>query len=532
MRAKITLLKLVAKTLSGDYNRFVRATSEPEKEQEKVLLEIVRRNQDTAFGQKHYFSRIRSVSDFQSQVPIRDYDSIFPWIEKEMGGEERQLTESKVLSFATTSGTTSSSKFIPVTQEYIDNYKKGLGTWIISAFRQHPDIAGKNLTIASANVEGYTSSGISYGAVSGLMYGLQGFFAKINSVAHEDVFSIKNFELKMRALARIALGSRLSHIQTANPLTILNLCRAIERDSEPIIREIYDGTISAPVSEKTKRRMKKDKLRARELENLLDDGKFTPENFWPDLALIGCWTGGTQYLFLDKLKKKFGNVPFRDIGLLASEGRMTIPLRDSTSSGVLDISGGFFEFIPESQIDDKNPRVLGASQLELGENYFILLTTRSGLYRYNILDLVKVEGYSNKTPKLAFLSKGKLISNITGEKLSEHQIVEAYRKTRAEGMPDEFILYPRMNEEDTPKYVFLSTFRPGKDFLEEFDNALMEGNSEYSSRRKGGKLEGVEAKSVSESEFAEFGRARAKKGKDAQYKHVYIQSLNFSEHEK
>ena len=135
----------------------------------------------------------------------------------------------------------------------------------------------------------------------------------------------------------------------------------------------------------------------------------------------------------------------------------------------------------------------------------------------------------NKTPELAFLSKGKLISNLTGEKLSEHQIVEAYRKTRFEGMPDEFILYPRMNGEDTPKYVFLSTFRPGKDFLEEFDNALMEGNSEYASRRKGGKLEGVEAKSVSESEFEEFGRARAKKGNDAQYKHVYIGGLNFSE---
>jgi len=399
MSAKITLLKIVAKALSGDYNRFVKATFEPKKEQERVLTEIIRRNQDTAFGQKHSFSKINGVSEFQSRVPINDYNSLFPWIEKEMNGEGGQLTESRVLSFVTTSGTTSSSKFIPVTQEYIDNYKRGLGTWIIPAFSEHPEIAGKVLTVASSKIEGYTPAGIPYGAVSGLMHDKQGFWAKINSVAHEDVFSLPTEE-KMYALARIALGTRLSCIQTANPLTILNLCRTIEENSEKIIREIYDGTISAPVSEKTKRRMKKDMTRAKELENLLDNEEFSPKNFWSDLALVGCWTGGTQYLFLDKLKKKFGNVPFRDIGLLASEGRMTIPLRDNASSGVLDISGGFFEFIPESQIDDKNPRVLGASQLELGENYFILLTTMSGLHRYNISDLVKVEGYYDILPTL------------------------------------------------------------------------------------------------------------------------------------
>ncbi|MFH1710918.1 MAG: GH3 auxin-responsive promoter family protein [Nanoarchaeota archaeon] len=531
MKAKITLLKLVAKALSGDYNRFVRATCQPEKEQEKVLLDIVKKNQDSAFGQEHGFSRIHSVSDFQSQVPINDYDSLFPWIEKEMNGENGQLTESRILSFVTTSGTTSSSKFIPVNKEYIANYKRGLGTWVIPAFRKHPEMAGKVLTVASSKVERHTPAGIPYGAVSGLMHDNQGFWAKINSVAHEDVFALPS-ELKMRTLARIALGTRLSHIQTANPLTILNLCKIIERDSESIIQEIYDGKISAPVSEKTRRRMKKDKVRGRELEILLDNNEFTPENFWPDMALVGCWTGGTQYLFLDKLKEKFGNVPFRDIGLLASEGRMTIPLRDNTRSGVLDISGGFFEFIPEKQIDDEKPQVLKASQLELGENYFILLTTRSGLYRYNISDLVNVRGYFNKTPELAFLSKGKHISNLAGEKITEYQIVEAYRKSRVEGMPDEFMLYPRMNGGDLPKYIFLSASQPSPEFIAAFDNALMAENLEYSSRRKGGKLDMIESRIVSASEFEEFGKERMKKGNDSQYKHVYIGGLNFSEHEK
>ncbi len=508
--------------LSREYNKLVKASFSPEEEQEKVLLRILQKNKNSDFGKKFNFSPINSIEDYQKRVPVTDYDFLFQWIEKEMHGEARQLTESKVESFATTSGTTSDSKFIPITDDYIKAYKKGLRAWIISAFKEHPKIAGKVLTIASARIEGYTNSGIPYGAVSGLMYEHQGKMAKIHSVVKDSrIFAEKDLHMKYYTLARIALAENITHIQTANPLTILNLCRTIEDNAEKIIKDIYNGYLSADYNLK----VKKNRRRAIELENLLENEEFLPMNFWKDMELIGCWTGGTQYLFLEQLEKRFGNVPIRDIGLMASEGRMTIPLRDNTSSGVLDIPHSFFEFIPENDIESKKPEILTAEQIEKGENYFILLTTGSGLYRYNILDLVKCTGFYNKTPELAFLSKGQHISNVTGEKLSEYQIVGAYKKTRIDGLPEKFILYPRVSD-GKANYVFLSVQEEGNAFAERLDNALMEVNSEYRSRRDGGKLGRLEIKTVSNEEFEKISKNRLKAGNDAQYKHKYIGEIN------
>src|SRR5690606_8640302 len=96
----------------------------------------------------------------------------------------------------------------------------------------------------------------------------------------------------------------------------------------------------------------------------------------------------------------------RDHGLHASEGRMTIPLQDGTPDGLLDIESHFFEFIPESEAASSQPTVLQAHELVPGESYFILLTTASGLYRYDIRDVVQCTGYLHTTPLLRFLHKG------------------------------------------------------------------------------------------------------------------------------
>src|SRR6202035_5605187 len=115
----------------------------------------------------------------------------------------------------------------------------------------------------------------------------------------------------------------------------------------------------------------------------------------------------------------------RDVGLIASEGRMTIPFTDGSPAGVLDVTSHYFEFIPEAEADSDRPTVLGAHELQEGGRYFILLTTGYGLYRYHIHDLVRVTGFHNGTPLIEFLSKGAHFANITGEKLSEYHVTQS-----------------------------------------------------------------------------------------------------------
>jgi hypothetical protein len=145
------------------------------------------------------------------------------------------------------------------------------------------------------------------------------------------------------------------------------------------------------------------------------------------LGVLGVWCGGSAAAYIPRLRQQFDHVPVRDHGLHASEGRMTLPLEDNSSAGVLEVQTHFFEFIPVGESESSQPVVLEAHELEEGREYFILLTTSSGLYRYNIQDVVRCVGFYGSSPILEFRHKGAHISSITGEKIAESQVVESVR---------------------------------------------------------------------------------------------------------
>ena len=126
-----------------------------------------------------------------------------------------------------------------------------------------------------------------------------------------------------------------------------------------------------------------------------------------------------------RLASAYGAVPLRDLGYLASEARVTLPIADHTPSGVLDLTLNFCEFIPEDAMEQHSPPVYLSHELEIGQRYQILLTTPGGLYRYQINDIVEVTGFYHRAPLLAFVRKGKDMSNLTGEKLHVNQIMLA-----------------------------------------------------------------------------------------------------------
>jgi hypothetical protein len=125
--------------------------------------------------------------------------------------------------------------------------------------------------------------------------------------------------------------------------------------------------------------LKSDKKRSMELEELINrEGGLKPLSSWPSLYLIASWRGGTVGQYLSLLKQYYGNLPVYELGLLASEGRMSIPLAHDNSQGVLDIFSNFYEFIPEEEEDSLSASALLFNELERGKRYFITITTPYG----------------------------------------------------------------------------------------------------------------------------------------------------------
>lgn len=421
--------------------RFHAATHRARSLQREVLDEKLSRHADSDFGRVHRFREIRSPADFRRRVPLTDYSYFEPYIERVKEGETQALFGSgtKLLMMALTSGTTDRPKFIPITEQFLREYRHGWYVWGAHLYDDHPRMRDAHILQLASDWEQFrTAGGVPCGNISGLASQTQSAVTKVVYAVPPAVTKIPDSTAKSYTALRLAITRRcMGMALTANPSTLILLAQLGDQMKEHLVRDLADGTLTAAVEvptsvrERLARRIRRrQRARARELEAVINrTGRLYPKDYWPTLALLAVWTGGSVGPYLRELPRYFGDIPVRDHGLSASEGRMTLPFEDFTCAGVLDVTSHYYEFIPQVEHGSADPTVLEAHQLVEGRNYFILLTTSSGLYRYDIHDLVRCVGFEGEAPVLEFLNKGDYFSSVTGEKLSEFQVVDAVRRS-------------------------------------------------------------------------------------------------------
>lgn len=482
--------------------RFEAATRAVDRTQEQRLLHLLHVNRDTVYGRLHGFDRIRTVREFQARVPIAEYDHLEPYVERTMRGERGVLTGEAPLMFAMTSGTTGKPKFIPVTPAYLAEYNHAVQVHTWRLVEDYPDIVlGTVLVTSSCDVEGHTEGGIPYGAISGFLARRQPGIVKRWFALPDGIGRIKDLDAKYYLTLLLTLPQDLRLAISVSPSSLVLLADKLQAHAEGLIRDLHDGTVRRdlllPEAARTVAagRVRPQPARARCLERLLErEGALYPGDAWPNLQVLSCWKGGTMPCYLERLRRSWGDVPVRDFGFMASEGRGSIPLRDEGAAGALALTSHFFEFVPKEEMDAPRPTCLTAGQLEPGREYFILFTTSSGLYRYHINDVVRVTGFYHAAPLIQFVRKGQGVSSVTGEKLAEPQVTASLlTATGSTGIDlKHFSAAPRWG--DPPYYVLMVEL--GRDeapqllrrFVLEFDRALSEMNVEYRSKRESARL--------------------------------------------
>jgi len=519
---------------AGQVRAFLRAHHRTRQVQDAVLGELIALHAQTAFGRDHGFASIRNYEDFTSAVPVGNYETLRPYMDRVFQGEPTALLPSgeEVLMFSQTSGTTGRPKYIPVTRRFLGHMRRGWNVFGLRALQDHP--AGwlrAILQISSPMCETRSPTGLPCGAISGLLAAGQKRIVRRMYVVDPETSSAGDSEARYYGTLRCGLARDVGVITTANPSSTIRLIETGQAHAERLIRDVADGTLSPPgelpVELARKVRFRPDGPLARRMARGIErDGELRPTHFW-NVALLTNWTGGTLKLYLGRLRELFGDVPIRDIGLLASEGRFSLPIADNTPAGLAEITGNFLEFIPAEDIDSKDPPTLRADELEVGGEYFLVVTNYAGLWRYNIDDRVRVVDMFGRSPVFEFLSRGLHTANITGEKITEYQVVEAMRLAagRVGWTVDRFVMQGRFAR---PPYYELRIESAGgisvEKLAESMDGFLCELNVEYRSKRGSGRLGPIRPKLLPDGTLDEMEaeRIRARGGRAEQYKHQYL----------
>lgn len=526
-------LGLVARAKARtDYQRMIRDARNAVAIQERALLRRVKGNAQTEFGREHRFSSIRTCDDFQRAVPIRDYEQFRPYIERIMDGNEQALLgpRHRVLMFAMTSGSTDRPKYIPITPQFVREYRRGWSAFGGKAMLDHPEAFMRGILQVTSPVDvERTARGIPCGSISGLLAREQSLVVRRFYVTPPEVAEITDAQSRYYTIMRFALPRDVGWIVTASPATPLKLARTAATHAEGLIRDIRDGTLTPPESlprrlaEVLESHLKPDPKSASRLEGLQSEsGTLLPKDYWR-LAFLANWTGGTLALHLREFPAYFGDTPVRDIGLLATEGRISIGLARGTPAGLMDFGSGFLEF---AEVDGWAPQtVRRCHELDTGGIYRVIMTTSAGLYRYDIGDCVRVAGFEGRAPLLEFLHRGARVSSLTGEKLSEWQVTKAMERAgEALGITTtNFVMAPAWA--DPPFYrVYLEEFQNGHGGLVRgMDEELSRLNMEYAGKRRSNRLGPLQVQSLPPGTLAQWELQCMQKHRSGeQYKHQYL----------
>jgi len=157
-------------------------------------------------------------------------------------------------------------------------------------------------------------------------------------------------------------------------------------------------------------------------------------------------------------------------GLLSTEAVVTVPDEDARPALV---SHGFYEFARGGVLHLED-------ELDRGKTYEVVVTTASGLYRYETGDCVRYDGQNARNrPILEFLGRESLHCDLVGEKLTESFVSDCLQTVSGYAL-----LVPNV---ECPGYVLIGEQSLSKAEVELIEDQLT-ANPQYAYARRLGQL--------------------------------------------
>ncbi|MDT0293681.1 GH3 auxin-responsive promoter family protein [Mesonia ostreae] len=425
----------------------------PHEVQTEILHQLIEKSKDTLIGKKYDFASIRNYQTFTQRVPIQTYEEFEPLIERSRRGENNIFWPTPIKWFAKSSGTTNAkSKFVPVSPESLEQCHYAASKDLLCLYLNNNEnsqlFTGKSLRLGGSK-ELYKENGTVFGDLSAILIDNMPFWATYSSTPNNEISLMSDFEAKMQAVVKTTIQENVTSLAGVPSWMLVLLNNVMQYTQKTSLQEV-----------------------------------------WPDLEVY--FHGGVSFEpYRDQYHKLITKPNFKYYETYnASEGFFAVQDRNNSKELLLMLDYGiFYEFIPMDVYDSNDEKTIPLSEVEIGVNYAIIITTNAGLWRYKIGDTVR---FTSTYPyRIRVTGRTKHHINVFGEELIIENAEEALKKA-TQLTCCEIVDYTAgpvfMEGKDKGAHEWIIEFKtPPKD-LQEFerclDEALQTLNSDYEAKRK------------------------------------------------
>ena len=445
--------------------------------QKKVFEKLINSAKKTQFGKDHNFSKIRSYSDFIKNVPIRNYEDLSNYIEKIKNGEKDVLWPNTPMYFCKTSGTTSGTKYIPISKESMPNHITAARDSIlnyISKTKNTSIVKGKMIFL-QGSPELTKTGDILTGRISGIVaHHVPSYLAK-NRLPSNETNCISGWENKVDAIVEETVNENMTLISGIPPWV-----------------QMYFEKLK----EKTGRQIK---------------------DIFPNFDLF--IYGGVNYQpYKQVFEKLIGKKVDEIETYAASEGFIAYQDSQEKEGMLLCVNHGiFYEFIRSSEFFEENPRRISLEGVEMEVNYVLILNTNAGLWGYNIGDTIKF--VSINPYRIVVTGRIKHFTSAFGEHVIAEEVEKSLQQTIKKNpcVVNEFHVAPKVNtENELPYHEWFIEFENESEnmnsFSNELDSSLQGLNSYYKDLITGNILQPLKITKLKKNSFREYMKSIGKLG--------------------
>ena len=421
--------------------------------QQEWLYSLLNDAADTEFGLAHGFSEIRNYNDFKNKVPLNNYETLKPYIERMRRGEQNLLWHTDIKWFAKSSGTTDKSKFLPVSQESLDgcHYNAGRDMITLHCYNNAETqlFTGKNLALGGSFKEDHFENHNSYhGDVSAIIIQNLPMWADFFRAPEISIALMDEWESKLERMALSMMDENVTSLAGVPSWMLVLLKRILEKKNAQSINEV-----------------------------------------WPNLEVY--FHGGVSFApYKEQFVKLFDNSKVNFLQLYnASEGFFGIQDQLKSDELLLMLDYGiFYEFLDMRDfVNGDHHKVIDLEATQIGVDYAMIITTNAGLWRYELGDVIQFTSTNPYRFKISGRTKQHI--NVFGEELMVHNadmaIAVASEKTHA--MVKDYTVAPVFMENNSGAHEWLIEFEKEPNNFEFFnsvlDDTLKKQNSDYEAKR-------------------------------------------------